>query len=834
MPKTLKFLCVTGWVAFAATPAMAQVLLEEITVTATKREQTLQEVPVAVSVVDNQTIEQSQVFDILDLQTLVPSLRVTQLQSSANTNFLIRGFGNGANNPGIEPSVGVFIDGVYRSRSAAAISDLPNLERVEVLRGPQSTLFGKNASAGVISVITALPDTEFGGSLEAALGNYGLTVVKGDLQIPLSDRAGFSISGGVNQRDGYFDNRLTGAELNERDRWNVRAQLALTPTDNISLRFIGDYDELDEECCAVTNLVAGPTAGVIQAIGGNLVPNDPFSYAGFFNTNPVNTVENSGISMQADIDVGESTLTSITSFRNVSRFETIDADFTSVELLDGLISNTNIDTFTQELRWSSSIGDSADFLIGAFFFDEGVNYDSEAIYGSDIRLYGDILANILAGGPGTPGTFAALEAALAPFGVPPGSFFAAGTGSREFSGQDNQAVSLFAQLDWYLSDRATLTLGVNYTEDEKDAFINTQNNDVLSSLDFVAIGFAQAFAQLEAMDPGNPANGPTAQAISTNPCPPSGALPCNQLLALQQIQVLPPFVDFPNSVESGRSDDSETTWTVRFAFDVNESLNIYASAATGFKATSWNLSRDSRSFASDCPALSAAGLLVPNWRSGTRFAAPEESTVYELGLKARFDRGAINVAVFDQSLENFQQNIFSGLGFNLINAGEQSTTGLEVDASWYPTESLQLTFAGTFMDPTYDSFPNGVGPNGPNTDLSGTKPAGIHEQSVVTSATWTRDLANGSTLFIRGEYLYESDVQAVDNIPASIASREVNVLNASLGLSTEGGWDFTLWGRNLTDDEYLYSAFPATFQTGTVNGYPSTPATYGLTVRKVF
>ena len=834
MPNKLKFLCATATLAlFATTPGTAQVILEEITVTATKREQTLQEIPVAVSVVDNQTIEQSQVLDILDLQTLVPSLRVTQLQSSANTNFLIRGFGNGANNPGIEPSVGVFIDGVYRSRSAAAISDLPNLERVEVLRGPQSTLFGKNASAGVISVITALPDTEFGGTVEAAVGNYGLTVIKGDLQIPLSDTAGFSISGGMNQRDGYFDNRLTGEELNERDRWNVRAQLALTPTDNISLRFIGDYDELDEQCCAVTNLVAGPTAGVIQAIGGNLVPNDPFSYAGFFNTNPVNTVENSGISMQADIDFGESTLTSITSFRNVSRFETIDADFTSVELLDGLISNTNIDTFTQELRWSSSIGDSADFLVGAFYFDEGVNYDSEAIYGSDIRLYVDILADILAGGAGAPGTLNALETALAPFGVPAGSSFAAGTGSREFQGQDNQALSLFAQLDWYLGDSATLTLGVNYTEDEKEAFVNTQNNDLFSSLDFVAIGFAQAFAQLEAMDPGNPANGPTAQAISTNPCPPAGALPCNSLLALQAVQVLPQFVDYPNSVESGKSDDSEVTWTARFAVDVSDNVNMYASAATGFKATSWNLSRDSRPFAADLAALQAAGLDTPNLTTGTRFAGPEESTVYELGLKARFDRGAVNVAVFDQTIEGFQSNVFGGLGFNLANAGEQSTVGLELDATWYPTESLALTFAGTFMDPEYDSFVGATGPTGP-TDLSGTKPAGIHEQSIVTSATWTRDMANGSSFFIRGEYLYESDVQAVDNIPASIASREVNVLNASVGLSTEGGWDFTLWGRNITDDQYLYSAFPATFQEGTVNGYPSAPATYGLTVRKFF
>ena len=143
--------------------------LNTVTITATKREQTLQDVPVAVSVVDDTTIEKAEIQDLNDLQSVVPSLRVGQLQSSANTNFIIRGFGNGDNNFGIEPSVGVFIDGVFRSRSAGALSDLPNVQRIEVLNGPQSTLFGKNASAGVISVVTREPQFTFGGSLTPSL-----------------------------------------------------------------------------------------------------------------------------------------------------------------------------------------------------------------------------------------------------------------------------------------------------------------------------------------------------------------------------------------------------------------------------------------------------------------------------------------------------------------------------------------------------------------------------------------------------------------------------------------------------------------------------------------
>jgi len=208
-------------------PAHAQ--LEEVVVTATKRQATLQDIPIAVSVVTAEVMEQSQVLDIKDLQTLVPSLRVTQLQGSAQTNFIIRGFGNGANNPGIEPSVGVFLDGVYRSRVGSALADLPKVERIEVLRGPQSTLFGKNASAGVINVVTAKPDLDaYSGSVGVTLGNYSQTILRGDITGPISDNLAFSLFGSVNERDGYFDNLTTGTSFNDLNRWNFRYGPPLT------------------------------------------------------------------------------------------------------------------------------------------------------------------------------------------------------------------------------------------------------------------------------------------------------------------------------------------------------------------------------------------------------------------------------------------------------------------------------------------------------------------------------------------------------------------------------------------------------------------------------
>ena len=217
-----------------------------IIVTATKREQTLQEVPVAVSVTTAEAIERAQIRDLNDLQTLVPSLRVGQLQSSANTNFIIRGFGNGANNAGIEPSVGVFVDGVYRSRTAAQITDLPDVQRVEVLRGPQSTLFGKNASAGVISIVTKKPEFEFGGMAELSYGNYNAIVGKGLVTGPISDSLAFSLAGGINKRDGYLEDANTGSDVNNRDRWFARAQMLFENDGPLQLRVIADYDKIDE------------------------------------------------------------------------------------------------------------------------------------------------------------------------------------------------------------------------------------------------------------------------------------------------------------------------------------------------------------------------------------------------------------------------------------------------------------------------------------------------------------------------------------------------------------------------------------------------------------
>ena len=803
--------------------------IEEVVVTATKREQTLLEVPLAVSVVDSQTMEQAQINDIVDLQGMVPSLRVTQLQTTGNTNFVIRGFGNGANNPGIEPSVGVFIDGVYRSRSASALADLPNLERIEVLRGPQSTLFGKNASAGVINVVTAAPDMDaFGGSASFTYGNYNQVILKGDISGPISDTLGFSLAVSSNNRDGYFENLQSATDLNERDRWGVRGQLLFLPTDNISLRLIADYDKINEICCGVANLFDGPTGLAVRAVGGNLVPNDGFAYENYYDFDPTNKIESKGVSLQADFDFSnDMLLTSITAYRKLSRLDNADIDFTSAKLVGVNSGDTDIDTFTQELRLSQSM-DSFDWMLGAFYFDETVEYNNVVAYDAAMNPYTNVL---------TGGAINDLQALGQALGLlPPGvGFFQAGQGALDFTGQDDKTISLFGQADWHATDKLTFTGGINYTKVKKDAYVNQANTDVFSSVSMVEVGFAGTFFQLTGLPPtpeniaANPQAAAAAGAVSVTPCSPESFPACNAALALQVLQFLPPFLDFPNSVEPGKSNDDKVTWTAVAAYQWTDNINVYARAGTGFKATSWNLSRDSRPFASDLPALQQAGLLVPNINPGTRYAGPEDATSYELGFKGNWSTTSLNVAIFDQQIKGFQSNIFTGTGFVLSNAGKQSTKGIEVDAMWLPTEAWKLTFASTWLDPKYDSFVGGEGVDGPE-DLSGTTPAGIHKLTIDTSATYYFPLGSTES-FVRAEYIYADNIQVVENVPADIASAKISTFNASLGFGWSNGLELILWGRNLFNDEWLLSAFPATAQPGSYSGYPNQPRTYGATLR---
>jgi iron complex outermembrane recepter protein len=845
-----------GTIAYAQDEApQAEEAVEDedvIIVTATKREQTLEEVPVAVSVTSAAEIERAQVRDLKDLQTLVPSLRVSQLQSSASTDFIIRGFGNGSNNVGIEGSVGVFIDGVYRSRSAAAISDLPNLQRVEVLRGPQSTLFGKNASAGVISIVTAAPSYEFGGSAEFSYGNFNAIVAKADITGPIGDNVAFSLAAGINKRDGYGTNLTDGSETSERNRWYGRAQLLIEPSDSVKFRIIGDYDKIDENCCFVGNVFDGPTGAAIRAVGGRINSNGIFSYEEYQNFASENNITNGGISMQADFELGALNLTSISAYRESKAKTNADSDFTSADLIGENRGDIDIETLTQELRLTSDFDGPLNFLIGGYYFDEKIGNKQQLLLGRDFRAY----ANALSAG-GYSGSEALIRTlAGLPAATPTTQFGAAGQGRFEDWKYKNTAYSIFGTADFEITDTLTLTGGFNYTKDRKTVVSNTRSTDVFSAIDLVQVG---ANLGLPAALPAGfvPAGGTALAsglfprinncAVVTNAPPASTANPsrsgtCNPFLGLQALQFQPPFLNFPNAVESGKTRDGKLTYSIRLAWEATENINVYASYGTGFKATSWNISFDSRPFAADfvagSPAQGAplaaspirtAGLALPNLTSGTRFALPENAEVYEVGVKAKWERVAFNLTAFKQSIKDFQGNAFIGTGFVLTNAGKQSTFGIEFDGSVRPVDGLQFTAGFTYLDPKYDSYVGSA-----FGDLSGQQPAGISELSMSLGATYTHEFDSGTELIFNTDYYHQANVLINDSPAFRIYKREVNDLGASATLRLDNGLQFTLWGRNLTNAKYLQTIFPSVVQSGSVSGYPSQPRTYGAAIKYKF
>lgn len=819
MRRVTSRIVILAGVSLLATAAAAQEVAQGedeadlIIVTASKRAATLQDTPISVSVSSKAQIEQAQIRDAFDLQTLVPSLRVSQLQSSANTNFIIRGFGNGANNAGIEPSVGVFIDGVYRSRSAAQIGDLPNLERIEVLRGPQSTLFGKNASAGIISIVTSEPQFEWGGGAEFSYGNLNAIVAKADITGPLSETIAVSLAGNLNKRDGYIQDDGANFQNNERDRYGVRGQILFKPSDTFKVRFIADYDKIDEICCGVGNVVDGPTGAVVRALGGQIDSANPFSFRTFTNFPSSNKIENYGVSLQTDAELGSFDLTTIGSYRAVRTDTNADSDFTSADLIGRNRGTNEIDTYTAEVRLASNYDGPFNFLLGAFYFHENIKATNDFQYGADFRNY----ANTLAGG-----AFLNVEALLA---IPTGTFGGKGLGVAEEFDYRNRAISAFGQFDFALTEALTLTAGFNYTRDRKDVSGFANSTDVFSGLDFVAIG-AGAF-NIPPQFAANPA--------------------VNPLLGLQALQFLPPFLAFPNAVEDGKTRDNDLSYTLRASYKFSENISGYVTYATGFKASSWNLSRDSRPFARDFipgspvtnPAASAirtAGLALPNLTTGTRFAGPEDAEVYEAGLKGSFREFAFNLAVFKQSLRGFQGNVFTGTGFVLGNAEKQSTTGVELDTSFTPIRDLNVTANFTYLNPKYDSFIGGSaltpGFTVLPTDLSGRRPAGISEFSIAVGTTYTQRFGGDTKLIWHVDYAHESPVAIADGLPQF--RRNYESLNASLTLALGSGFEVTAWGRNLTQPQYLSTIFPSVAQAGSLSGYPSPPRTYGGLVRYRF
>ena len=795
---------------------------DDIIVTATKRPQTLQDVPISVAVTSQQTIERAQIRDLIDLASVVPSLKVQQYNTVSSTNFIIRGFGNGSGNVGIEGSVGVFIDGVYRSRSAASLNDLPEVERIEVLRGPQSTLFGKNVSAGAISIITRRPSFKPGGSVELTVGNYGQIVDKGTITGPLSKTVAVRLSGNVNERNGTLRNIVTGKRLNDRDRFSVRGDLLFTPTEQLSVRIIADYNKINELCCGAVQLFNGPATQLIAAprpfgLGGLVSdPAHKFDRRVAYNIDPTNRIIGKGVSGEIDYDLGGAKLTSITAYRDQSSSSAEDVDFTGADL-SSRADHTRTRTFTQEFRLASNGKGRLNWLLGAFYDHENLDTSSTINFGQDIRAYADKLS-----GPSfIPGrsnifAFEYLQSLVTPSIRPGAAYFQPGVAIIAPFTLKQDSYSLFGQADYKVTDAVTITGGLAYLNDRKASTSNINLLDPFSQLNLQNV--PQLAALAAAGVPGIQANS-------------FGALGGLQFFYGNAPTHGP--VNYPNANESGILKGHKVTYLARAAYDFGR-VNAYVSYSTGWKAGAYNLSTDARA-----PANGVG-----------RTADPENVTLYEAGLKTRFRGGFLNLAVFQQAIKGFQSNAYTGTGYSLVNAGKESVKGFEIDAAARPISWLSLAGGLTYLDAKYNSFTRApcvtfdtvqcpvnpaTGGFPPFRNLSGQRPAGIPKWNVSTSATISHDFGNGVSSFLRGEYDYSSKVLLTETTPAQFGTFGNRNVNASLGIASERlAAQILFWARNLTNYKTIIFSFPTVAQTGSYTGYPNEPRTYGVTLSKRF
>ena len=392
--------------------------LEEVVVTAQKREATLQETPVAVSVVTGVDLTNKGISDIQELEIATPSLNTGQNQSSSQQTFSIRGLGTSGNNAGLEPSVGVFIDGVYRSRAASSIDDFIAVERVEILRGPQSSVYGKNTPAGVISIITKKPQREFGLDLEQTVGDYSARITRGSVTGPINESVSYRVSGNYNSRDGYIDNVQENRDsVNDRDRYALRGQLLVEPSDELSIRIIADTASITEDCCGAPfffNLPAN--AARTTALGATLLPDNIYNREIKFDRALETDQEQSGFSAQVDWAHDSFTFTSLSALRDFEETNDIDADFIDIELSGVLQNSVDRQVITQEFRLQS-IGDNGfDWLVGYYYYDSDQNTSAVNRLGNFARPFFDLAIG---------GIVTAVEGLK---GAEAGSYISSGTG----------------------------------------------------------------------------------------------------------------------------------------------------------------------------------------------------------------------------------------------------------------------------------------------------------------------------------------------------------------------------------------------------------------------
>ena len=890
-PKPLAVAVVAALISFSALPAFAQdaaaqdkpeeaKTLDTMVVTAQKREEAAQDVPIVVTSLSQQTLQDTGVRDIKDLQVLVPGLTVTSTQSEAITTARIRGVGTVGDNVGLESSVGVVVDGVYRPRNSVGFGDLGELERIEVLKGPQGTLFGKNTSAGVINVVTRNPDFERGGAGEVTFGNYGALGLAGWFNAPLGDYAAFRVYAAHRDRDGWMD-VVTGAGPRTEDKDNdqnfrtFRGKLLLAPTDNVEIVLSADSTKRDENCCTAVQLISGDTAPIINGVGGGnaiAIPADPWARVAYSNRSTAQKMDDRGLQAEVNIDLealGGATFTSVTASRDWDSTNGRDFDFTAADLI---YSNPREDesfvsfkTFSQEFRLTGST-EKVDWLFGLFYANEDLERTESYVVGAGYEPF----LSTLVGGSVLPGLAQALNPTLANFGLsfntsnpatllsqfsgrPNGTTFA-GMGALDRYKQNAKTTALFTNNTWHATEALDITMGLRYTMEKKGLQSVYDNpNGGLGCAASVANPAAGISRMLAARINGFGNLPPQVQQQLLASLVPAVAASPGLVSGIVGRICLP----WTNVLHDGRSTDqsrSENEWsgTLKAAYRWNERAMTYFSAARGYKAGGFNLDRvqSSNGLSSGAPGITPV--------NDTSFPG-EFVDSYELGAKTSWMGGnlLLNGAFFHQTYSDFQLNSFLGTSFVVRSIPKVTSQGLDAELLWQATPGLMLQTGMVYADTKYGKTIPGcdfVGPGQTSTacpsvgqlyKLPGAQMSFAPEWSLSASLTYEWDMASNLEGRFNIGTKWQSEYNTGSDLDAEKLQDAYAVVNARIGIgSRDRTWQLELWGTNILDEDYVQVGFDGPLQApgaptpgdplNTYNAFLGAPAMYGVTLRFQF
>lgn len=767
-------------------------VIEDIVVTAQKRSERLKDVPISMSAIGAEQIDQTGVRDLKSIAEYIPNLHISQSNDFRST-VTIRGVGAQSRNIGFDARVGVYVDGVYMGQSPSLNQELLDLERVEVLRGPQGTLFGKNTVAGAISLVTKKPNEELNGQVSADIGNLNYREFKGRVNIPLSDTVFTKFSIAKTDRDGYVKNTVTGNDLIAVDTLAYRAQLRIQASDQLEIN--ASFDGLNSDSLILVGEPLTDTFGLAPV----QVATEERVVA--FSADPTDKRDVYGGHLDIDYETdGGFTFKSITGYRSTDAVYTNQTDYAPIDIISIQFAD-KYKQFSEELQFISPNDQAFTYMVGLYYYNQEADTQRDVILGDDFKS--GYIGLFTGQGP------AGQEAIRQTLQI-------GDAGDRVFnSGKVNtKSYAAYFNGSYEITERLKLGIGLRYSIEDKD---------VNWLLDATAEGTPLTFAGqvitdelVASLPPGHPAFAQLAQAAALN----------------KLIFPVGSTRDSEGNIApiTNSRQDKFFAPAVSLTYALNDDANVYAKYSSGYKSGGFNLDYVNQD------EIDA--------NSGLDF---DKETVdsFEIGYKASYmdNKISINMAAFLANYDDYQVNQFIDLGggrtsIRINNAAKVKTKGIEAEATWHVTDDLTFTGSLGVLDATFDEF---LGGGTLGADVSGNRLPNATNFNAAFSAQYYHEIeALEATLLLRADITHRSDYFTTPNndtesAPLPLTGTTVpydrieplTLINGRVGLiSNNESWEVYIWGRNLTNQKKYVDDLRDFFST--TARYPNLPRTFGI------